>query len=409
MSKRSFDMISDLLDTSDFSVESFLLDLPIQCEDGQFFWSKFLLASSSKFLSDILVRNEDMALVLPHWKCSDVQQFLFNSVKRFEADQDDDIENLSMFQVLGFHAEQNTKPKDLVCSAAHCFKKFQRARDLHRHMASHSQEQRFICDQCGKVFFHLDNLNLHIKYHQDLQQVHHCSFCQEKFRGYRALQTHMDDHHSAPISCPVCGKLYKKRRLLRHMRAKHGEDSSSSRKKAGLLTNRRIRRLSASLTPTSKTTKDAIDELIECQNRRIKCTSCDQTFANRYIAKYHHQKVHLKLQKKGTILSCSVCEKKFIGPPSRLARHMREVHAENRFECSQCGHFFPVKSSLERHLMTVHHPQKLECPFCPVKVVHISAHLISTHGMSSTEARHVAADLTGQYAARTNIPYDKSD
>ena len=193
------------------------------------------------------------------------------------------------------------------------------------------------------------------------------------------------------------------------MRAKHGEDSSGSRKKAGLLTNRRIRRLSASLTPTSKTTKDAIDELIECQNRRIKCTSCDQTFANRYIAKYHHQKVHLKLQKKGTILSCSVCEKKFIGPPSRLARHMREVHAENRFECSQCGHFFPVKSSLERHLMTVHHPQKLECPFCPVKVVHISAHLISTHGMSSTEARHVAADLTGQYAARTNIPYDKSD
>ena len=401
MSKRSFDLISELLDTSDLSAESFLLDLPIQCEDGQFFWSKFLIASSSKFLSDILVRNEDMALVLPHWKCSEVKQFLFNSVKRFGADQDDDIDNLSMFEMLGFHPEQG-KSNNLVCGANHCFKKFQRARDLHRHMASHSQEQRFICDQCGKVFFHLDNLNLHIKYHKDMQHVHHCSFCQEKFRGYRSLQTHMDDHHSAPIPCPVCQKLYKKRRLLRHMRAKHGQD----RKKPGLTTSRRTRRLSA--IPTTENTKDAIDELIECQNRRIKCSSCDQTFANRYIAKYHHQKVHLKLQK-GTILSCSVCEKKFIGPPSRLARHMREVHAENRFECSQCGHFFPVKSSLERHLVTVHHPQKLECPFCPVKVVHMSAHLISTHGMSSIEARHVAADLTGQYAARTNIPYDKPE
>ena len=28
----------------------------------------------------------------------------------------------------------------------------------------------------------------------------------------------------------------------------------------------------------------------------------------------------------------SVCEKQFVGQPSRLARHMREVHAKNRFE-----------------------------------------------------------------------------
>ena len=85
---------------------------------------------------------------------------------------------------------------------------------------------------------------------------------------------------------------------------------------------------------------------------------------------------------------------------------MREVHAENRFECSQCGHFFPVKSSLERHLITVHQPKKLECPYCPVQVVHITAHLISAHGIASIEARHLASELSGKFAARTNLPFD---
>ena len=404
MSERTFDLIWDLIQMSDLTAESFLLDLPILCEDGQFYWSKFLIASCSKLLSDTLV-EENMSLILPQWKCSEVQQFLLHSVNRSAGIQD--IENLTLFRTLGFHADVTPREKSvvkehvkkpiLVCSAKNCGQKFQRTRDLHRHMACHSQEQRFVCDQCGKVFFHLDNLNLHIKYHEDLQRVHHCTFCQEKFRGYRALQTHIDDHHSAPIACPICQKLFKKRRLLRHMRAKHGQEKIQSVKS--------LKRLPTK--PPSSPKGNAIDELIECQNRRIKCTSCDQTFANRYIAKYHLQKVHLKVQKAATKLSCSVCEKKFVGPPSRLARHMREVHAENRFECPQCGHFFPVKASLERHLSTVHHPQKLECPFCPVKVVHMSAHLMSTHAMNSIEARHVAADLSGQFAARTNIPYDK--
>ena len=85
---------------------------------------------------------------------------------------------------------------------------------------------------------------------------------------------------------------------------------------------------------------------------------------------------------------------------------MREVHAENRHECGECGHFFPVKASLERHMATVHHPLKLECPFCPVSVVHMSAHLMSTHNMTTVEARHVASELSGKFAARTNLPYD---
>ena len=158
---------------------------------------------------------------------------------------------------------------------------------------------------------------------------------------------------------------------------------------------------------TSVLDTNAVEDLIENQQKRVRCENCNKTFSNQYIAKYHNEKVHLKLKSKN-VLSCSVCEKKFVGPPSRLARHMREVHAENRFECSQCGHFFPVKSSLERHLMTVHHPKKLECPYCPVQVVHISAHLTSAHGIASVEARNLASEISGKFAARTNLPFESN-
>ena len=85
---------------------------------------------------------------------------------------------------------------------------------------------------------------------------------------------------------------------------------------------------------------------------------------------------------------------------------MREVHAENRFECAQCGHFFPVKTSLERHLITVHDRKKHECPYCPVQVVHITAHLTSAHGLASVEARNLASEISGKIAARTDFPFE---
>ena len=69
-------------------------------------------------------------------------------------------------------------------------------------------------------------------------------------------------------------------------------------------------------------TSNAVEDLIENQQKRIQCEHCDKTFSNQYIAKYHNEKVHLKIKSKN-VLSCSACEKKFVGPPSRLARYLQ--------------------------------------------------------------------------------------
>ena len=54
---------------------------------------------------------------------------------------------------------------------------------------------------------------------------------------------------------------------------------------------------------------------------------------------------------------CPLCHRGFRDPRS-LARHTKEVHAENSFECNVCGKFFPVKHSLVRHVQNVHHPTR---------------------------------------------------
>ena len=86
--------------------------------------------------------------------------------------------------------------------------------------------------------------------------------------------------------------------------------------------NKMVKKKKADLTTIDTgvlDTSNAVEDLIENQQKRIQCEHCDKTFSNQYIAKYHNEKVHLKMKSKN-ILSCSACEKKFVGPPSRLAR-----------------------------------------------------------------------------------------
>ena len=419
MKRDILENISNLIDCLDTAIASSLLDLPIKCQDSSFHWSRFLIASSSKFMQETMENNDDFCLIMPGFSSQEV----FSTLKNMLLNCDPLVINQDLISMLGIEKESlaisnSEKPSEtkntLKCNKPGCNAVFQRKRHLERHLANHEKGTHLICDLCGKVFHHKDNLELHMRYHEDLSTRYTCNDCSQQFDGRRALQVHIDEHHTPPINCPVCQKGIKKRLLLRHLRSQHvsADLKKSSLKK--ILTSLNInenfedkqsKSTKRAAKDASENETNAIDALIESQTKRVKCHHCPKTFANAYIAKYHVDKVHMKIRG-NTTLSCSVCEKKFVGPPSRLSRHMREVHAENRFECSVCGHFFPVKASLERHMTTVHHPTKYECPFCAVQVVHISAHLITAHGLPSTEARNLSSELSGKSAARTSLPFN---
>lgn len=174
------------------------------------------MASASNMMKSVLSQNQDseeVTILMPGISKDSVQMVLSNLVNMRQDFQDVDA---SIVELFAFDF-----PKGMLkCTFEGCTAEFQRKLHLQRHQASHSKERQFVCDQCGKVFYHEDNLRLHMRYHNDLMTAHTCPHCQYVFYGRRALQSHIDDHHAPLVPCPVCDKSVKKRFLLRHLRSR---------------------------------------------------------------------------------------------------------------------------------------------------------------------------------------------
>ena len=211
--------------------ENIFFDLPISCRDGILHWSQFLLAASSKLMKELLKNQEEPCLVLPDLDRKNVLDALENLFIKNNVTEIEKFEEV--YDTLKFDVEKHisnnndTSSKSAFkCSVMGCTVVFQRALHLERHLSSHNKNSQFVCEQCGKVFYHEDNLKLHMRYHEDILKVLTCQHCQSEFHGRRALQCHIDDQHAPQISCPICKKSFKKRMLLRHVRSKHAKDTN---------------------------------------------------------------------------------------------------------------------------------------------------------------------------------------
>ncbi len=136
---------------------------------------------------------------------------------------------------------------------------------------------------------------------------------------------------------------------------------------------------------------------------RTRCAdpTCGREFSTAYAAKYHYERCHEGREPPRT--KCKQCGKSYPGP--LLARHVREAHSENRFECKACGCFFPVRQSLDRHERHVHKGVRHPCPYCEKQVLHLAGHLRAGHGMGPREAKQMEEELTGKSAARTDLQW----
>ena len=344
--------------------QSSLFDFEITCNDGTVYWNQFLLASISSTLRSVMKNHDGMvfSLVLPDISTSSIRSLLEQSLSidhEHETLREEDLmafnllsntqlakleKNVPFREAAMFSSKSTAKingssetrgqksddQKIFPCNVDGCSAQFSRRLHLERHQSTKHNKNKStekLCESCGKVFFHSDSLKLHMKYHQDVGKNYSCITCNEIFKGRRALQCHIKDHHTNKQACAICKKLLKKRFLPKHMRLKHSTTlvSAEKRKHVALKNKQKIKSGFTSVNDSTTTSEDPVQDLIENQLKRVKCTNCDKTFSNRYNAKYHNEKVHLNISPNST-LSCSVCEKKFNGPASRLARHIRECH-----------------------------------------------------------------------------------
>lgn len=95
---------------------------------------------------------------------------------------------------------------------------------IEAHMKNHSNNDRFKCKFCGKIFKRKDGLNVHLQFHTR-EFTHECKYCHKKFPSIYALKNHVRTHTGLkPHVCDYCKKGFVKRSdLIRHNRTHTGE------------------------------------------------------------------------------------------------------------------------------------------------------------------------------------------
>lgn len=218
----------------------------------------------------------------------------------------------------------NIRPQNqnLVCRT--CSESFPSQRDYLEHLKEHPLE----CNICGKNFYKLPNLRLHLRRHTGIKP-HKCDVCTKSFFSKQKLQEHMNVHNgSSPIKCNMCSETFRRYSNLVQHRNRHHLN-------------------------IKKKIKDYV-------------CFCGEIFHSKSKLSWHKE-VHESKPK-----SCKYCHEKFVHMAS-LTRHIRRAHNQRyvpevsreneNVECKVCNGIY-LKSSLDAHLLTHTGTKQYSCPIC---------------------------------------------
>ncbi|XP_077869569.1 uncharacterized protein LOC102808155 [Saccoglossus kowalevskii] len=120
------------------------------------------------------------------------------------------------------------KEKTICCEQCDC--KFYRKIDLKRHSMVHVKERNCVCETCGILFKRLSSLVFHRKKHLGEAKRYLCELCNKDFNSTAALKRHAVIHTGEkPFICDQCNKTFsRKDNLKTHMKVHSGSSSTSS-------------------------------------------------------------------------------------------------------------------------------------------------------------------------------------
>lgn len=194
--------------------------------------------------------------------------------------------------------------------------------------AEHLKIHPLECNICGKNFYKMANLQLHLKRHLGVRP-YKCDICSKAFLTKQKLGEHHNVHTgNAPIKCNLCDETFRRHSNLIQHRNRHHLN-------------------------VKKKLKDFV-------------CPCGEVFHSK--SKFNwHKEIHEAKPK-----SCRYCYEKFIHMAS-LTRHIRRAHNQRyvpdttreneNVECSICKGVY-LKSSLEAHQYTHTGKKQHSCPIC---------------------------------------------
>ncbi|KAJ8041197.1 hypothetical protein HOLleu_11940 [Holothuria leucospilota] len=352
-------------------------------------------------------------------------------------------------------SDGSKKSGKLKCT--YCGSSFTKNFDLQQHIRSHTGEKPFQCIVCGRAFAQKSNVKKHMQTHKvwpggkedtlpktliqkigstedkdrespavvvekGLGDVHLgadqktylyidnsyvCKFCEEKFKSYFQLKSHMTVHKDLQVyKCVVqtCDEVFKDMdKFIEHTKTHDKElvyRCRTCNKQFSTLYDLGVHQYSHSLYPnqgpkaavkdfkcsecnTKYASPEALEHHIKTSSHNYPCPECKKVFScERFLRR------HLISHAAVGQFTCEVCNKSF-KTEYYLRSHILIHTGDNPFQCDVCQSAFNRKDKLKRHKLIHNAVKRYKCPFKSLtgceKEFHradkLKAHIISHSGI----------------------------
>ncbi|XP_057665852.1 zinc finger protein draculin-like [Diorhabda carinulata] len=250
-----------------------------------------------------------------------------------------------------YRIKRHIKRAHAPCKCEHCGQVFHDRFLYNKHIKEHSQQTKYECEYCQKVFEKAKNLSEHFRLqHKQDDEKRKCPICEKEFINKALLRNHIKTHDKC-FKCKVCDKVFSSRYNLEIHTNTH---SGAKNFKCDICNN----------YFASKTSlKNHI--ATHSEERKFQCEICAKTFkTSRRL--YTHSQSHATEEK----YQCEICLQKF-RVKQYLKAHMYRHSKVKPFSCDVCQKRFKHKKTKEKHMRIGKHQQKVpegqeehDCDFC---------------------------------------------
>ncbi|XP_062711187.1 zinc finger protein OZF isoform X2 [Aedes albopictus] len=141
-------------------------------------------------------------------------------------EQEDSGDQLPVKQEIPQKESSKKKSKnDLPYGCNLCSRTFKLPSSLASHIKTHSEERKFVCNECGVGFKKLAHLKMHVNGVHLRKKAYSCEVCNKSFARVGDRNVHMRSHtEEKPHQCSYCGRGFHLAKALRaHTRQHTGE------------------------------------------------------------------------------------------------------------------------------------------------------------------------------------------
>ncbi|XP_076163197.1 uncharacterized protein LOC143144552 isoform X1 [Ptiloglossa arizonensis] len=257
-----------------------------------------------------------------------------------------------------------------------CCKVYDKYYGFLTHVKRHKNKAKFSCEDCGKSFVHKKVLDSHKAIHSE-ERPHVCQTCGKAFRQQSALyihsRCHLPDTMKNRFPCDQCDKRFStKPNLVTHKRIHSG-----------------VRNFTCDQCGKSFIQKGNLEAhfLTHSADKPYNCTQCSKAFKTPLQLK-KHETVHTGAKPH----QCAVCGRTF-REKGTLREHHRIHTGAMPFTCEFCGKCFRFKGILTTHRRqhTGERPYScLECQHHFTNWPNYNKHMKRRHGINTSHTKHLS-------------------